>query len=84
MDKAIYTIEQFKRDVDGTPCLWYLQSLKGEWPDRKIDYWNFNDCTSLGSNPAIVTREEPNTICHDMLWEVACNYKGFLFWIPVN
>ena len=82
MTKAIYTIDQFKQDVESEPQPWYLQALSGEWLDNQIDYWNFNACVSL--KPAIVTRNEPATICHNMSWEVASEYKGFLFWIPVN
>jgi len=83
MSNVIYTIDQFKEDVD-SGNVWYIQALKGEWADNKIDYWNFNCCLHPELRPAIVTRDEPAAREQFKDWDEACTYKGFIFWIPRN
>ena len=81
--RGIYSIRQFKQDIDKNDQ-WYVQALRGEWKGHQIDYWNFNCCLHPELRPAIVTRDEANTICNGMMWEKACTYKGFIFWVPIS
>ena len=81
---VIYTIDQFKQDIDSEPRPWYLQALNGEWPDNQIDYWNFNSCVAPELRPAIVTRAEADNCLGMNNWELGCEYKGYKFWIPIN
>ena len=78
MSKCIATIEDFRDDVDSN--VWYIIALK----EKLTDYWNFNSFLYPDLRPAIVTRDETNTICNSMHWEKAETYKGFVFWIPIN
>ena len=78
MSECIATLDDFRDDVDNN--VWYIIALK----EKLADYWNFNSFLYPSLLPAIVTRDEANTICDSMAWEKALAYKGFIFWIPIN
>jgi hypothetical protein len=78
MVEVQYTIDAFIADVDkGTA--WYIQALK----EGNIDYWNFNSFLFAG-RPAIVTLATNKAKENMFAWDMAREYKGFIFWIPRN